>query len=120
MCSFALVGVVSAAIFSVVIHATVFRLGLPVFVASVVAFASAMPISYLGNRFFTFRSHNLVPVEATRFFAVQLVNIFTTSGIVDVVVSQLQAPLYVGALTAFVFAPVFSFIFYERWVYRQI
>lgn len=116
---FAGIGVISGLTYAAVLYATVKLFAFPVFLGSVAAFSTSIPISYFGNRLLTYKSLNPVPGEAARFFAVQVLNLCITSGVVHLVSASLHAPLYVGVFVAFICAPVVSFILFEYWVYRQ-
>jgi putative flippase GtrA len=119
MASFLGFGLLAGAAYAVVFILLARNLGLPVFVASIVAFAVAIPVSYLGNRWVTYRSRNLPGPELVRFLTVQGVNIFVTSAIVQVATAYFDASTYVGVIVAFMAAPIVSLVLFEIWVYRQ-
>jgi putative flippase GtrA len=116
---FALFGALAGATYAVVLVVLVERLRMPVFLASALGFAIAIPVSYLGNRWVTYRSRNMMGPEALRFVVVQVGNLFITSLIVHVASGRFQLSPFAGVAVAFVAAPIVSFILFELWVYRQ-
>jgi len=111
----ALAGATYAGVFMVAVD----RARLPTFAASVLAFAVAIPVSYFGNRWVTYRSRNVVGPEVVRFVVVQVANLFITSAIVHFASERLALTPAAGVVVAFVAAPIVSFILFELWVYRQ-
>lgn len=105
--------------YAVIMVISVDFLGVSTFIGSVIAFALAIPVSYFGNRWVTYRSKNMLAPEAIRFIIVQGINLVLTSGIVHFMVNWFVLPTYIGVIVAFVAAPAISFILFELWVYRQ-
>jgi putative flippase GtrA len=106
------------------IYAATFMVGVDVlewsaFVSSVIAFAFSIPVSYFGNRLFTFQSRNAVASEASRFLTVQAFNLMATSVIVHGAKAYFSLPSYQAILAAFAIAASISIIMFEFWVYRQ-
>lgn len=117
--SFVVFGLLAGGVYAVLLILLTDKLKLPVFVASIVAFAIAIPVSYLGNRWVTYRSRNMPGPELVRFLTVQGANVFITSAIVQAATAYFNASTRVGILVAFIAAPIVSFILFEIWVYRQ-
>lgn len=105
--------------YAVILVISVDILRIPTFISSMIAFALAIPVSYFGNRWVTYRSKNVLASEAIRFIIVQGINLVLTSGIVHFMVKWFALPTYIGVIVAFVAAPAISFILFELWVYRQ-
>lgn len=112
-------GGLASLVYAVILIISVDILGIPTFIGSVVAFALAIPVSYLGNRWVTYRSNNVLASEAVRFIVVQLINLVLTSVVVHFVMEWFALPTYVGIVVAFLTAPIISFVLFEVWVYRQ-
>jgi putative flippase GtrA len=95
------------------------QFGMPPFFASVLAYMIAIPVSYFGNRWVTYRSRNMMAAEALRFMVVQVSNLFLTSAIAHLL-SELVgfSPRATGVVVAFLVAPLVSFVLFEIWVYR--
>jgi len=112
-------GALAGATYAGVFVLGVERVKLPTFGASVLAFAVAIPVSYFGNRWVTYRSRNVLGSEALRFIVVQVANLFITSAIVHFVGKRLGLSAGADVVVAFVAAPIVSFVLFELWVYRQ-
>jgi putative flippase GtrA len=117
--SFATFGVLAGAVYALVYAWLAAHVWLPVFVASLLAFVVAMPISYFGNRRVTYRSRNMLGPESLRFLAVLAFNLVLTAFVVHVASSLFALSTMAQVIVAYVSAPVVSFILYELWVYRQ-
>jgi putative flippase GtrA len=117
--SFATFGVLAGAVYAVIYAWLARHLQLPVFVASLIAFLVATPISYFGNRWVTYRSRNVLGPESARFLAVQAFNLVLTSLIVHVATKLFALSTMAEIIVAYVSAPIVSFVLYELWVYRQ-
>jgi putative flippase GtrA len=112
-------GGLAGGVYAAVLAISVDFLGWSVFIGSAVAYALAIPVSYFGNRWVTYRSRNVMAFEAFRFVVVQVINLVLTSAVVHVSMEQFALPTYAGILVAFLAAPVISLILFEVWVYRQ-
>jgi putative flippase GtrA len=112
-------GGLAGLVYAVILVMSVDILGIPTFIGSIIAFALAIPVSYLGNRWVTYRSNNVLASEAARFIVVQVINLVLTSAVVHFVMERFALPTYVGIAVAFLAAPIISFILFEMWVYRQ-
>jgi putative flippase GtrA len=112
-------GGLAGLVYAVILVMSVDILGIPTFIGSIIAFALAIPVSYLGNRWVTYRSNNVLASEAARFIVVQVINLVLISAVVHFVMERFALPTYVGIAVAFLAAPIISFILFEMWVYRQ-
>jgi putative flippase GtrA len=116
---FAFFGALAGATYAGALILLVERLRMPVFLASVLGFAIAIPVSYFGNRWVTYRSRNVMGPEALRFLVVQVGNLLITSLIVHFATGRFQLSSFAAVAVAFVAAPIVSFVLFELWVYRQ-
>ncbi len=112
-------GGLAGMVYAVILVASVDAFGLPIFLGSVIAFALAIPVSYFGNRWVTYRSNNMLASEVYRFLVVQTLNLVLTSVVVHFMIEWFGLPTYTGVIVAFIAAPVISFVLFELWVYRQ-
>ncbi len=112
-------GLLAGLTYAVALILSVSFFKIPTFVGSVIAFALAIPVSYLGNRWITYRSTNMLAPEAARFIVVQLINLVLTSVVVHFVIERFAMSAYVGIVVAFFTSPIISFVLFELWVYRQ-
>ena len=112
-------GGLAGLVYAVILIFSVDIIGVPTFIASVIAFTLAIPVSYFGNRWVTYRSSNVLASEAIRFIVVQAINLLLTSAVVYFMMNWLALPTYIGVIVAFLAAPIISFILFELRVYRQ-
>jgi putative flippase GtrA len=116
---FALVGVLSSGIFSVV---TVLMAGLggldPTF-SSVIAYLVAVPLNFIGNRTFSFLSRNGVVGDLSRFAAMHVANILLVTVAMETAVNVLHFNYTVGILAGVVLVPAVSFVAMNWWVFRS-
>ena len=72
---FAIVGALSSGIYAIVVILLVHSGFTGSAVASALGYAAAIPLNYVGQRIYTFRSEGRVGGEFARFLAIQLMNI---------------------------------------------
>ena len=116
---FGSVGIICAGVYFVILSLCIERLGWPTFISSSAAFAAGIPISYFGNRVFTYHSENKALSEFGRFMTTQVGNLIFTSVVVAFTIDFIGLALYWGALVSFVVAPCVTFLIFELWVYRE-
>ena len=112
-------GALAGGVYALVLVLLAERAHLALFLASGLAYAAAIPVSYFGNRKVTYQSRNRLSGEAVRFLAAQLVNLVVTSAVVHLATQYFSLSDREGIVTAFVAAPLVSLIMFELWVYRQ-
>ncbi|MEQ1863929.1 MAG: GtrA family protein [Micropepsaceae bacterium] len=95
---FGLVGGSSAAAYSLVLLALVTYAGAGSIVASALAYVIAIPVSFLGQKYFTFRSQGAVQRELPAFVALQAVNLVAAVFVTYVTVDVIGASHYAGIL----------------------
>ena len=117
--SFATFGVLAGAVYALIYVLLTGQFKAPVFLASLIAFLLATPVSYFGNRWVTYRSRNVLGPESARFLAVQGFNLVLTALVVHVASKLFTLSTMGEIIVAYVSAPIVSFILYELWVYRQ-
>lgn len=116
---FIVFGSLASTIYAVTFSCLTYQTRLPVFIYSIIYFLVATPISYLGNRWITYRSKNVLGPESLRFIAVQSSNLVMTSLLVHVISTIFPLSTIAKIAVAVIFAPIVSFILYEIWVYRE-
>jgi len=117
---FGLVGLLSGAVYAIIFLLLKHKLEIPVFWASSLSFLISIPISYFGNRWLTYGSNNKIKTEALRFFGVQVINLLCTSSIIYILSIYFNLSTFWEIVTAYLVAPMLSFVLYEIWVYRQV
>jgi putative flippase GtrA len=90
------VGGSSAAAYSFVLLALVTYAGAGSIVASAAAYVVAIPVSFLGQKYFTFRSQGAVQRELPAFLALQVVNLVAAVFVTYVTVDIIGANHFVG------------------------
>lgn len=115
---FVLVG--GLASFSYAIFALVFItwLGADQVVASVVAYISAIPVSFFGQKFFTFKSGGAAGIEFLRFLPVQGANLLLAASITAIFAHVLSADPIYGIAAVMVIIPLFTYAAMSIVVFR--
>ena len=116
---FSFFGVLAGGAYALVYYWVSSNSNLPVFLNTLISFTVAMPISYCGNRWFTYQSNNILKFESLRFISVQFGNLLLTSLIVHLTSEIFMITIEVQIFLAFISAPIVSFLLFELWVYRQ-
>lgn len=116
---FVVSGTMAGGVYALVLVLVSNHLHIPVFFASLLAFCAAIPVSYFGNRWISYRSRNVIGAEMSRFIVVQVFNLLITSAMVHFAIQFFALSTYAGIVIAFIAAPIVSFVLFELWVYRQ-
>ena len=87
--------------------------------ASVLAYLAAIPLNFLLQRGFAFRSENRVQRDLPRYLLVHAGNIAASAAVMHVVVSVLHAGYLYGVIATMTFVPVVVFLFLDRWVFKR-
>ncbi|SFI90102.1 Putative flippase GtrA (transmembrane translocase of bactoprenol-linked glucose) [Bosea sp. OK403] len=116
---FGLVGVLSGAIFSVVTALFVRLAGTDPKLASVAGYLASMPLNFVGNRRFSFRSAGSLAGDLTRFALLHTFNILLTVLSMGVVVDLLRLHYAVGMVGAIILVPLVNFAAMNWWVFRR-
>lgn len=112
--SFGIVGLLATGVHFIV-FSILSALGVDPILSNVVAFCSAVPVSFYGNRSLTFK----VDGNIARFVVMSLIGFGMNHANVWIVTRSLDLP-WVFALPGMLLAvPAFSFFVSKFWVYRQ-
>ena len=116
---FGMVGALSGAVFAgvTILFATSLDFGPKL--ASVAGYVASMPLNFVGNRRFSFRSSNRLLGDLVRFIVVHACNIFLTTSAMSVVVDFLGLHYVFGVLAAVVLVPCVNFAIMNWWVFRR-
>ena len=117
--NFIFFGALAGITYTLVYYWLTLNSSLSVFLNSTVSYLIAMPISYCGNRWFTYQSKNKIEFESLRFIIVQILNILITSLLLHITNAIFYTSTVVQIILAFISAPIISFLLFEFWVYRQ-
>jgi putative flippase GtrA len=77
---------------------------------SIVAYATAMVVSFIGHKYFTFGSVGNVKTQIFKFVVLQGICLFMTAVITDVIVDMLRWPYGVGILLVDIVIPLLSYL----------
>ena len=116
---FGAVGVLSGTIYALVTAALVSGLGVAPVPASIAGYCASVPMSFLGHRRFSFRSHGRWTAEALRFVAAQALNIAVTALSMHGTVHWFGGAWYWGMAAAVILVPIANFAFMNLWVFRD-
>ena len=116
---FGAVGVLSGSIYALVTALLVAGLGTPPVPASIAGYCASVPMSFLGHRRFSFRSHGRWTAEAVRFVLAQALNIAVTALSMHGAVHWFGGAWYWGMVAAVILVPIANFAFMNLWVFRD-
>jgi putative flippase GtrA len=115
---FALVGVTATACQVAVSLAAQRWLALGAIVASLVGYAAAVGVSYLGNSLFTFRRPALHGPQFARFATISLTGLAINLGTVWVCTHALGWPLWLAMVPVVLVVPASTFVMSKFWAFR--
>lgn len=116
---FGVVGVSSGAIYAAVTALLVSGAGIGPVLASVAGYCASVPMSFLGHKRFSFRSHGHWTAEAVRFVAAQALNISVTAASMWAATAWLGGAYWWGMAAAVILVPIANFAFMNLWVFRD-
>ncbi|WNJ90045.1 GtrA family protein [Bosea sp. 685] len=116
---FGMVGVLSSAVFSIVTAAFVGLLSVDPKLASVGGYVASMPVNFVFNRRFSFRSDSPLFSDLIRFIGLHSVNILLTALSMGAIVDFLGLHYVFGMMAAVIMVPVVNFFAMNLWVFRR-
>ncbi len=87
--------------------------------ASVTAYVLVVPLNFVAQRSFTFRSSGAIGGELYRYLAVTAIGLATSFCAVWVTSNWLALPAFVGGLATMALVPVVTFVLMELWVFLK-
>lgn len=121
---FGLVGVAATLVHYVVALWTIGDFGAPVWLANIIAFLIALPVSYFGHAFLTFsaerygREGHVTRTSAIRFFIIAFSGFAANELSVVILTYQFGVPPRIGILATLVFVAGLLFLLSKFWAYR--
>lgn len=115
---FGISGAASSLLFTVVATSVTWAFGIEAIMASVVGYLVCIPVNFLLNRHYSFRSRNRVAGDAFRYSVLHLFNIMLTMFIVYAGVNHFRMHYSVAFVVVSLLVPVSSFIILNLWVFR--
>jgi putative flippase GtrA len=116
---FGLIGVLSGAIYIAVAGALVHAGLLGPALSGVIGYLASMPINFVGNRSWSFRSEGSLVGDLTRYVVLHAANIMLAAATMSLVIEGLRLHVAAGLLATVVVIPVANFIAMNLWVFRR-
>lgn len=116
---FGLVGAASGVIFALVTSLFASGFGWDGKAASVIGYVASIPLNFLGNRSFSFRSTGNLRAELLRFVLVHGFNIMVTVSALGAAVDILGLHYLFGVVFAIVLVPGATFLAMNFWVFAR-
>ncbi len=116
---FALVGGTSGLVFAAVTGALVHLLAVDPKIASIGGYLASMPVNFVGNRSFSFRSQGALAGDVIRFTVLHCANMALTAGAMATAFDYFGLHYLVGVLAAIILVPVANFLAMSLWVFRK-
>ena len=117
MARFGAVGAAATVVYALAVVVFVSGLGVDPNAAAVLGYLTALPVSFIGHRRFTFRSKATMTPELMRFTVMHFVNMMVSLGGMAWAVDLLGLDYWVGILVAVVIVPLASYITADLWVF---
>ncbi len=114
---FAGVGALSGLIYVLAVAFYVDVIKFDVKLSSVLGYLTALPVSFIGHRNFTFRSNGQVAGEFVRFLVVHGANIAISIGGMALIVDWFGYNYWFGSILAVALVPISTYIVMEFWVF---
>lgn len=87
--------------------------------ASVAGYVASMPLNFVGNRRFAFRSRNGLLGDFLRFILLHAFNIVLTAAVTGIVVDFLKLNYIIGIISVIIIMPCVNFLIMNRWVFGK-
>ena len=116
---FGVVGVGATLTHAITLVLCVELLAVPVLAANVVAFISALPVSYFGHQRWTFEADSEHGAQAPKFIATAVGGFLVNEAVLWVVHHALGFDYRIGAFVAIGTSAVTVFLLSKLWVFRQ-
>lgn len=116
---FAAAGGISTALYGLFAWSFIGLAGVPPLIATVLGYLLVLPVNFLLQKLFTFRSGAPAAVEAPRFVLVHGANIAVSALGMHVLVDRLHADYRVGIVLTMALVPVATFLAMHLWVFGK-
>jgi len=116
---FPLVGLLSSVVYAVATWVCISQLHLDHRVASLLGYLTALPVSFLGHRHFTFAATGKPSAEIVKFAAVHSIGM-GLSWLSVSATDWMHVHYAFGIVGAVVLVPIMSFLVLDRWVFRMV
>lgn len=116
---FGMVGVLSSSVFAVVTALCAGPLGIGPKLSSVAGYVASMPLNFVFNRRFSFRSENTLLGDLLRYILMHGINILLTTFAMGAAVDYFGLHYAFGIVAAVVLVPLLNFVLMNWWVFRK-
>lgn len=116
---FLVTGGIASGVYAVVALIAVDMFAMSGFVASIVAYLIAIPVSFVGQKFWTFRAKGAIARELPRFLLVQVLNLAAASLIMFGIVDTLGWDRLIGIGAVIAVTPILTYILLSYGVFND-
>jgi putative flippase GtrA len=116
---FGTVGIVSLVVYTSLYTLLAEATRLSAVPTSIVAYATAMVVSFVGHKYFTFATMGNIKAQIVKFVAMHFICLLITVIITDLVVDRLGWPYAVGILLVDIAIPLLSFLALKLVVFEE-
>lgn len=116
---FAITGGIASAVYAIVAILAVDLFALSGLFASIIGYTIAIPVSFFGQKFWTFRATGSMARELPRFLLVQLLNMAAAAAIMAVLVDLLGLDRLIGVAAVVLAIPAMTYLLLARKVFVQ-
>jgi len=116
---FIVTGGIASGVYAVAALVAVDMFAMSGLVASIVAYLIAIPISFVGQKFWTFRAKGSIASELPRFLVVQAANLAAAAILMAVIVDLLGVDRLIGIAAVVTAIPLATYLLLSRGVFTQ-
>lgn len=116
---FGCVGAISGGLYAIVTVVLVSLFNLDAALASVFGYVAAVPVNFVGQRSFAFRSKSAVAPQVPRFLLTHSANIALSYGVMALATNVFNLSLYWGMIGTIVCIPIVTYFVLDRWVFSD-
>ncbi|MBS9478338.1 GtrA family protein [Ancylobacter radicis] len=114
---FGAIGILSGAVFTVVTSFVASYTDLGPTIASAIGYAASLPLNFLGNRSYSFRSRSRWTGDLARYGALHALNLLLTTLSMGTVVGIFELHYGFGIAAAVLLVPLMNFLIMNFWVF---
>jgi len=116
---FAITGGIASGVYAIIAIVAVDMMGMSGLGASALAYLVAIPVSFIGQKFWTFRASGTLRRELPGFLAVQAVNLVAAAVIMALLVDVLKLDRIVGVGAVVIAIPAMTYLLLSRKVFKE-
>lgn len=116
---FGITGGIASGVYAIIAIVAVDMLGMSGLGASSLAYLVAIPVSFIGQKFWTFRATGTLERELPGFLAVQAINLVAAAVIMAILVDVLKLDRIVGVGAVVIAIPAMTYLLLSRKVFKE-